>query len=168
MASLCVLLPTAVDFDFTTAAGLSKPDALPPTLQVAFQYTVLVATKPESAVPAAPVVVGASGNGTVAAASVLENGGSTAVVKTAARPLQRFTLQRRLRVATYRVRQEVKDGLCEACEAKLSCSWSSRKGMITLAKLRNAKSLGVCSGEQPFGRDQPISNTTANSNSTQS
>ena len=98
------LTPHPVDFDFTTVAGLSKPNALPPTLQVAFQYTVLVASKVE---PIATAAASASeSTGAAAAPTAFQNGGSIpSVAKAAARPPQRFTLQRRLRVATYRVSQ---------------------------------------------------------------
>ncbi|KAG2486738.1 hypothetical protein HYH03_014664 [Edaphochlamys debaryana] len=75
----------AVDFDYATPSGFSGvTTSLPPTLQVAFQYTALVA---ERGPPEHKGDAEANGGGGAAAAG----------------EGRRYWLQRRLRVATYRV-----------------------------------------------------------------
>ncbi|GFR45227.1 hypothetical protein Agub_g6624 [Astrephomene gubernaculifera] len=87
----------AVDFDFTSPSGFSGSAAsLPPTLQIAFRYTALVCVKkqqqpqPQQDPQAAAA---AAGTGTGAAAAGAGGGGE----------VREYWLQRRLRVATYRV-----------------------------------------------------------------
>lgn len=79
------------DFDHTTTAGFDQEGALPPTLQVAFQYTVL--QQHSEAVPD-------QGNGSSSSWDSQQHGSSSNVGSSNAR--LSFSLQRRLRVLTLR------------------------------------------------------------------
>ncbi|GIL48469.1 hypothetical protein Vafri_4983 [Volvox africanus] len=95
----------AVDFDFASPSGFAgAATSLPPTLQVAFQYSALICEKPPPPAPAPQQGQGpAAASGMANGVSDEASGGARAAAAGAGGDGRRYWLQRRLRVATYRV-----------------------------------------------------------------